>query len=119
MPRLRVRVGHSGGMPGVATTLRLYPSENVAVIVLANRSVSEAVEQIARLVTEAVLPGYGARQRDGPLGRAAIAGVPGRNTFLPPRALRGVWTGRLETYSARYPVRLDVRADGVVAAVGD
>ncbi|MGQ0715631.1 MAG: serine hydrolase domain-containing protein, partial [Gemmatimonadaceae bacterium] len=31
-------VSHSGGMPGVSTVLKLYPSENVAIVALANKN---------------------------------------------------------------------------------
>ena len=62
------RVGHSGGMRGVAASLRLFPSERLAIVVLTNTR-SAAIDALADAVTDAALPHYYWRRRLARLAR--------------------------------------------------
>jgi CubicO group peptidase (beta-lactamase class C family) len=57
-----LQVGHTGGMPGVTTVLRLFPAQRVVVVVLANKQ-SEAVVHLADTIAAVMMPQYGWRQR--------------------------------------------------------
>jgi CubicO group peptidase (beta-lactamase class C family) len=60
---LEVRhVGHTGGMPGVTTTLSLFPAERLVIVVLANRR-SEAVPRLEQKIAAALMPHYAWRLR--------------------------------------------------------
>jgi len=50
-------VSHTGGMPGVATSLKLYPQQNMAIVALANTS-GAAPHRIAVDIAAALVPGY-------------------------------------------------------------
>ena len=102
-------VGHSGGMPGVATSLRMYPSENVAIVVLANKS-DAAPFRIAEEIAAAVLPRYAATRRD----RRSRPPTAGTTRNFPPAALAGAWTGTLRTYDSTVTISLLAQPDGDV-----
>lgn len=102
-------VGHTGGMPGVSTVLNLYPSENVAVVVLSNKS-SPAPFRIAEEVAAAVLPRYEATRRER-RGRPPEAGT---TTSFPPAELVGAWAGTLRTYDSTVTMALLFQPDGDV-----
>jgi hypothetical protein len=100
------RVAHSGGMPGVATLLWLYPSENLAVTMLVNASIRP--ERLAQDLVAAVLPRFAdslraARARPAPPEPAAFRPVP---------ALVGSWRGAVRTWQDTVPIRLEVKTDG-------
>ncbi|MDQ3699171.1 MAG: beta-lactamase family protein [Gemmatimonadota bacterium] len=102
-------IGHSGGMPGVATVLRLYPSENVAVVVLANKS-DAAPFRIAEEIAAAVLPRYEATRRERRSRRPEV----GTTTSFPPAELAGAWAGTLRTYDSTVTMALLFQPDGDV-----
>ena len=68
-------IGHTGGMPGVSTMLRLYPEENAAIVVLTNSANNASVGEIARALTAALLPRYAEHLRAAP---APVADTPPR-----------------------------------------
>jgi CubicO group peptidase (beta-lactamase class C family) len=102
-------VSHSGGMPGVATMLRLYPAENVAVVVLANKS-GGLPSRIAEEIAAAVLPRYEATRRE----RRSQPPEAGTTTSFPPPELAGAWTGTLRTYDSTMTMSLLFQPDGDV-----
>jgi len=102
-------VHHTGGMPGVATSLKLYPSENVAIVVLANKS-DAAPFRIAEEIAAAVLPRYEAARRD----RRSRPPAAGATMNFPPAELAGAWTGTLRTYDSTVTMALLVQPDGDV-----
>jgi CubicO group peptidase (beta-lactamase class C family) len=106
------RVSHTGGMPGVATVLSLYPSENLAVVVLTNKS-DGAPFRIAEEIAAAVLPRYAATRADR---RARQASAPTSTSppAFPPAELAGAWTGTLRTYDGTTPIALLFQPDGDV-----
>jgi CubicO group peptidase (beta-lactamase class C family) len=100
-------VSHTGGMPGVATTLKLYPQHNVAIVALANAS-GAAPHRVALDIAAAVLPGYNAP------GRAPTPPV-----FASSAELAGEWTGTVRTYDgATTPIALLVKSDDVHVRLG-
>jgi CubicO group peptidase (beta-lactamase class C family) len=107
------RVSHTGGMPGVATRLDLYPSEDLAVVVLSN-SASPLPTMIASAIENVLLPGRGAAIV---AERTAQQGRP-RPTFAPPANLVGDWVGTLRTYQGTIGLAIRVKSDEVLVRVG-
>jgi CubicO group peptidase (beta-lactamase class C family) len=100
-------VSHTGGMPGVATTLKLYPKYNVAIVALANTG-GAAPHRIAVDIAAAVLPGYSATRAPTP----AVA-------FASPAELIGEWTGTVRMYDGTTtPISLLVKADDIHVRLG-
>lgn len=104
------RVAHSGGMPGVATLLWLYPTENLAVTMLVNSS--NRPEPIAQELVGTLLPRYA----DSARARRARATAPRREPFRPSAELLGEWRGTVHTWQDTLPLALTVREDGLVTA---
>lgn len=108
------RVRHTGGMPGVATVLSLYPAHRVAVVVLANQS-SGLPGRIAAEVAAAVLPPSYGRAR-----AAALAAAPAAPPALAlPAELRGEWRGTVQTYEGTLPIVLRADSAEVRVRLGD
>jgi len=108
------RVRHTGGMPGVATVLSLYPAHRVAIVALSNQS-SGLPGRIAAEIAEAVLPRRYAQAR-----AAARAAAPAAPTALSaPAALRGEWRGTVRTYEDTIPIVLRVDSSEVRVRLGD
>jgi CubicO group peptidase (beta-lactamase class C family) len=108
------RVQHTGGMPGVATVLSLYPTEGVAIVVLSNQN-SGLVGRIANEIAAAVLPpAYGAALA----ARRAAAPTPAAS-FAAPASLRGEWRGTVRTYEGTLPLVLRVDSSEVRVRLGD
>jgi CubicO group peptidase (beta-lactamase class C family) len=106
-------VSHTGGMPGVSTTLKLYPEQDVAIAVLANAS-TPAPHRAVFYVAAAVLPRYDAR-----LGDRVPGGGGGPPPFSAPVGLWGEWTGTVRTYdNATIPISLLIRPDDVHVRLG-
>ena len=111
------RISHTGGMPGVSTLLHLYPEEDLAIVVLTNRS-GGVVGRIAHEVASALLPGYGDTARERRTAAASSA-APG-SSFSPPPELLGSWSGRVYTPGDSIPLTLVFQPDGDVhARLGD
>lgn len=107
------RVAHTGGMPGVATILALYPSSGVAIVVLTNAS-TPAAGRIAQEIAAAVLPGYAERRAAAPVTPAAPVAAGELS-----RALAGAWRGWIRTHADSVSVTVVVgRGDSVTFALG-
>ncbi|MBL9199878.1 MAG: beta-lactamase family protein, partial [Opitutaceae bacterium] len=99
-------LGHTGGMGGVNTVLRIFPQEGLAIIVLCNARTAlpgRVADEIQRLK----LPRW---QRP-----AAQPTAPPRK-FAPPAGLVGKWEGKVQTYAGERALTLEVRADGEIVA---
>ncbi len=105
------KVAHTGGMPGVNTVLNLYPSENLAVVVLANQSGATPF-RVADEIAATLLPRYAA-ERAARRARQASA-TPATQPAFPPADLAGAWTGTLRTYAGPVPIALLLQPDGDV-----
>ncbi len=100
-------VSHTGGMGGVATSLRLFPKEKIAIAVLTNSS-SPAPHQIADEIMATLMPD----------ARPAPA-TPNNATdtaFKPTDALIGTWEGTVHTYKTDLPFTLVFQPDGDIHA---
>lgn len=100
-------VSHSGGMGGVATSLRLIPSEKLAVVVLCNGG-DRLPHRISDEILATLLPKWKV-DRTPPQEPPATA-------FQPPPELIGSWTGTLYTYKGELPLTLRVLESGDVHA---
>jgi hypothetical protein len=106
------RVSHTGGMPGVATRLDLYPAQDVAVVVLANQSIA-LPHQIASQIESVLLPGRGeaiVAERAAQQGRSRASASPSE--------LIGDWAGTVRTYQGSVPITLRVKADEILVRLG-
>jgi len=88
-------ISHNGAMHGVATTLRLVPSEKLAVIVLCNGS-DQLPHQVADEIFKVMLPNW--RQPERPSDSHPVYTVPSQ--------LKGVWKGQIITYKQELPLTL-------------
>lgn len=105
------RVYHDGDMPGVQTTLNLYPEENLAVVVLTNKYTGMA-GRIAQEIAGAMLPRFAATMRER---EAQAAASPAPHTpFAPTPELLGAWSGTVSTYQGTVPLTLLFQHDGDV-----
>jgi CubicO group peptidase (beta-lactamase class C family) len=101
-------VEHTGGMPGVATVLNLYPRENLAIVALTNGGGNPFA--IAEDIAGVILPGYAEK-----LKADRARPEPRPNTrFAPGTELAGTWTGTLRTWKVTLPFELSFEPDGDV-----
>ena len=111
--------GHTGGMGGVSTAMAIVPSEEVAVVVLANAH--SPTTQWARIqLLSALLPAYGARKAEAGatiLRQATPIAEPVPDDLR--RSLVGSWRGAVETFAGPVPVTFDVGAEEIIVTVGD
>lgn len=102
------RISHGGGMPGVSTTLALYPAEDVVVVVLTSKT-NGSTSMIAEELLAAVLPKYDAALRQD--RRQPKAAAP-KLRFEPAAGLVGKWSGTVETWQAKIPLEVEIQEDG-------
>ncbi|MEO8451051.1 MAG: serine hydrolase domain-containing protein [Gemmatimonadota bacterium] len=108
------RFSHTGGMPGVATVMNLYPTENLVVVVLTNSSSRPG--ELAQDVAAAMLPRYA----DSLAARRARSRPPAPPAFSGAPELTGEWAGTLRTWKQTVPLRLQFKPDGdIFAWLGD
>lgn len=102
-------ISHNGAMHGVATTLRLVPSERLVVTVLCNGS-DQLPHRVADEIFKVMLPNWRQPERSSD----------SRPGFSLPSELEGVWSGRIFTYKGALPLNLHLRGSGEVhAQIGD
>lgn len=99
-------VSHSGGMGGVATQMRLYPQQRLAIVVLSNSS-NGMPSEVADAIATRLLPKWQVRKREE---------QPAKPAFNVPESLRGTWKGTLSTYVKEVPVELSFLPGGEVHA---
>jgi CubicO group peptidase (beta-lactamase class C family) len=97
-------IGHTGGMPGVATIVRAWPAERAGLVVLANTSMRKLGDETAKRIEEALFPDA----PEEPSGGEERAPAPDAG----PRKLEGAWLGRLAHFRGDVALRLDVTAKG-------
>jgi hypothetical protein len=92
-------------MHGVATTLRLVPSEKLAVTVLCNGS-DQLPHRVADEIFKLLLPKW--RESGSP--------VDTRAKFSMPSELKGTWSGKVATYKGELPLTLSMLESGEIHA---
>lgn len=101
-------VWHNGGMPGVATDLKMFPDQGIAIVVLSNTWSNSAVDRISDGIAVAIVSGWKSNPEPS-TGHAA---------FVPLPALVGRWIGRVAGVDeADLPMTLTISGDGRVDAV--
>ncbi len=113
-------VAHSGGMSGVNTHLLLFPSERLAIAVLANAS-SELPFIAAAQIAAAMLPSYAERLATD-LAKPPQPSDPTQSqpSFAPPPELLGDWHGTVHTYQGDFALKLWFKESGDIhAQLGD
>lgn len=105
-------VAHSGGMGGVATQMRLFPEQRLAIVVLSNSGTGwRLLPDVADRITARMLPKWKITPRRE---------EPKPEPFVVPDSLRGAWKGTLSTYVKDVPIELDFLPGGEVhAKIGD
>lgn len=102
------RVSHSGGMPGVATYLALFPEEQVVVVVLLNKSngaIGTVLNELSSIMVPGVATALRARRASPPPPTPAVdsASMPG---------VYGEWRGYVRSYADSVPVTLTIAKEG-------
>lgn len=104
-------VSHTGGMPGVSTSLVLVPEANIAVTVLCNTR-SNLPDGIAATILKHVLP---PRDDSSPVAQAvAFAARANPENFQPGEELVGLWQGIVATPDRDIPAKLWIFDSGDV-----
>ena len=99
-------VAHSGGMGGVATSLRLFPQDKIAIVVLSNSS-SPAPALISDQIVAVLMP-------DAARKPAGQNQPPPEPDFKPSSELIGTWKGSVYTYKEEVPFTIEIKPDGDV-----
>lgn len=102
-------IEHTGGMPGVATVLNIYPSERLAIVALTNGGGDPFA--IAQDIAALMLPRYADSLK---VARAKKPQPPQRTKFVPSAELVGTWEGMLRTWDNTIPFHLTFESDGDV-----
>ncbi|HJU43051.1 MAG TPA: serine hydrolase domain-containing protein [Vicinamibacterales bacterium] len=103
----RRSISHTGGMGGVSTSLRLFPAEKIAIVVLTNAGSHPVAGTVMNEIEKTLLPDL-ARRPPVPAAPAA--------TFDPPNELVGTWTGEVHTHRAAVPLTIEIKKDGDIHA---
>jgi CubicO group peptidase (beta-lactamase class C family) len=100
----------SGGTTKASATLRLLPSENIGVAVLANKGTS-LTDKVADAVLAELVPTIRERQ-----AMPVVANAPARLRPTASGALAGTWKGVIATHEGNRPLVLRVNREGQVSA---
>ena len=107
-PGNHLLVAHGGGMGGVATSLRLFPRDKIAIVVLTNSS-SPAPGLISNEIIATLMP-------DAAPKPVAQNQPPPEPVFRPASELIGVWKGTVYTYKEEIPFTIEIKPDGDIHA---
>jgi CubicO group peptidase (beta-lactamase class C family) len=99
-------VYHTGGMPGVSTALALFPSEDLAVVVLTN-SYAGITPKMMQAIVGCVLPKYADAVRND-----KEQNPPKPGPFTPNPQLLGAWTGTVRTWKDKMTFSIVFQQDG-------
>lgn len=107
------RVSHSGGMPGVATYLALFPDEQVVIVVLLNKSnsaVGVVLNELSSVMVPRVAAALRARRANPPTPPPAVDSASVAQ-------ITGSWRGYIRSYADSIPVSLSITKDGTQVSV--
>jgi hypothetical protein len=108
--RGRRSVYHGGEGPGVDCMMRLFPDEDIAVVVLCNGE-CEKLYDIQKAIFVALIPELGEPE---PAETSSSSEPP-----IDPNEMYGTWRGRITTYYKDLAVELVIDSIGVSVGVGD
>lgn len=112
-------VVHDGGMGGVRTCLWLLPSAKIAVVVLTNTNGGDQFgSEVGREALSLLLPDFGERhaQHLAQMRAQQEETRQQKGTFKPDTRLLGSWSGYVQTYQDRVPLKLWFQESGDVHA---
>ena len=104
-------VRHGGHVVGAVSSLRLIPSENLAVAVVSNGDLANT-PLICDWIFAELLPRY--RIFSKIRKTRTDSKQEGKGQFNPPASLIGIWEGKVTTYIEELPVRVSVESNGEV-----
>ena len=97
-------VWHEGGMTGASSMLRMFPDEDVAIVVLTNTFNSPVVRALTDQISELIFENY----QPKPLNEVAeYKEVADDSLFI------GSWIGSVNTGTQQWPVRLHVSGESI------
>jgi CubicO group peptidase (beta-lactamase class C family) len=99
-------LSHTGGMPGVTTSLHLFPSDKIAITVLINADARPVAKLVMEEIVRVLFPGAVLK----PPSQTASTS----SGFEPPKELIGRWSGQVHTYKTPVPFALEIRPEGEV-----
>lgn len=102
-------VSHGGGGPGIDAELVLIPSENVAMVVLANSRAGRSIK-ICKMIAKEVLPV--ANLGDLWRGFTSIFDAKGTSEHVSASSFVGEWVGEIKTYRDDIGICLSIGVDG-------
>ena len=108
-------LSHEGAGLGATTTLEIFPTEDLAIVVLINQGIVEDdLVDIVQHLAAAILPKYAAALKAGATAPPQSAS-PGPETQLSLLAeLVGTWTGTARTWQGSIPLTITVQPNGDV-----
>jgi CubicO group peptidase (beta-lactamase class C family) len=108
-------LSHEGAGLGATTTLEIFPTEDLAIVVLINQGIAEDdLVDIVQHLAAAILPKYAAALKARAPAPAQSAS-PGPEIQLPLLAeLLGAWTGTARTWQGSVPLTVTIQPDGDV-----
>ena len=99
-------LSHGGGMPGVSTTLRIFPEDDIAIVVLTNMG-NLLQGEIADDIAGVLLPEFTENKKKARKRRMNIP-----KPYSPIKELVGEWEGKIMTYEGEVPVEMNFQDDG-------
>ncbi|MFC1726461.1 serine hydrolase domain-containing protein [candidate division KSB1 bacterium] len=99
-------LSHGGGMPGVSTSLKIFPTEDIAIVVLNNIG-SPLGGAISDDIAGILLPEFSENKRKA---RRKPMNIP--KPYSPTEELIGQWEGKIVTYQGEVPVEINFQEDG-------
>ena len=100
-------VSHNGGMPGVVSSFMLIPSENVAIVVLAN-CLNFATYGLPFEIANQLLPEKESEEKEQAQQQSEQISSESDSVLL------GTWEGTLTTYEGENPITMEFQEDGDV-----
>lgn len=101
-------ISHTGGMPGAATLVRIFPDDGLAIIILINAGGAGPVTRISDRILDVLFPGTAVppqdERADGDRGDRA-----GPDTTTEGLGdWKGAWVGRIAHHDGDIPLKLEV-----------
>ncbi|WP_373323986.1 serine hydrolase [Dictyobacter formicarum] len=110
-------IGHSGGMDGVNTLLKLVPAAGIAVAILTNTNGNRDLEeQVVADILSVLLPTYAEKHAREIEQQEQEQTDKSEADFKPDAHLLGQWNGHVHTYEGDIPLTLWFKESGDVHA---